>query len=382
MIETGLERLKNGEYPELIDKNIGLIINHTSVDSKLQLSLDLLVEKGYNITAIFAPEHGIRGDVAAGEKFEDQYDEHTGVPIYSLYGEQRRPTKKMLGKVDVLLFDIQDLGVRFYTYIYTLAYCMEEAGKFSIPVYVLDRPNPIDGITLDGNIVEDEYSSFVANYKLLLRHGMTVCELANYFNEEFKMNVDLKIVKMNGWKREMKYEDTGLPFVMPSPNATGKDMMEVYPGTCFIEGTNISEGRGTTAPFRWIGAPWMNAEIVKQNFEALNLPGVHLRPVTFTPLASKFEKEACQGIEVHVLDRTHFKAFETGILLVKTIYDLYPQHLNWIHTEGELFFDLLSGTDQIRKRIENGEELTKWLSSYKSEEIKAFKQKRASYLLY
>ncbi|UCZ52985.1 DUF1343 domain-containing protein [Bacillus shivajii] len=382
MVKTGLDRLIEEKEHVLKGKKIGLIMNHTSVDRNLHLSLDMLVELGFNVKAIFAPEHGVRGDVAAGQTVENQVDARTNIPVYSLYGKQKRPTSEMLKEIDVLIFDIQDLGVRFYTYIYTLAYCMEEAGKRGIEVYVLDRPNPINGATVTGNIVDPQFESFVGKYGLPIRHGMTVGELAQYFNRELNMNVRLTVVTMEGWKRTMSYDDTGLPWIMPSPNATGKTMSALYPGTCFFEGTNVSEGRGTTAPFKWIGAPWIDAYKWRAEFEKLALPGVQVRPVTFTPLISKYQGEVCYGLDLHIYNEDEFEPIETSLGLIDSLVVLYRDKFQWTAPiNGRYFIDLISGTDQVRRLGDRGDSLVNWIRG-KGEEAKQFEEKRKPYLLY
>ncbi|WP_096185838.1 exo-beta-N-acetylmuramidase NamZ family protein [Evansella halocellulosilytica] len=382
MVKTGLARLLEEGQPQLDGKNIGLIINHTSVDSDLKLSLDRFIEQDYQIKAIFAPEHGVRGDIAAGETVDDQVDSRTGIPVMSLYGKHRRPTDDMLRQLDALVFDIQDLGVRFYTYIYTLAYCMEEAGKHGIEVYVLDRPNPINGTAVCGNIVEPEFESFVGKYGLPIRHGMTVGELAQYFNSEYNMNVELTVVKMKGWTRDTWYDETGLPWVMPSPNATGKAMSALYPGTCFFEGTNVSEGRGTTAPFQWIGAPWIDAYALKKEFDKLRLPAVTVRPVTFTPLTSKYQDELCQGLDIHIDDFNDFQPIRTALGMIDSINTLYTEKFSWTEPiNGRYFIDLISGTDEVRKHVERGGSLLEWINS-KKQEAERFEKLREKFLLY
>ncbi|WP_307329195.1 exo-beta-N-acetylmuramidase NamZ family protein [Evansella vedderi] len=382
MVRTGLEKVL-GEKRELLKgKKLGLIINHTSVDASLQLSVDRFLEVGLDVKAIFAPEHGFRGNVTAGEVIEDQKDPITGLPVYSLYGKQKRPSEKMLQEIDTLVFDIQDLGVRFYTYIYTLAYCMEEAQKAGVEVFVLDRPNPINGITVDGNIVEESFHSFVGQYGLPIRHGMTVGELALYFNEQYKMNVDLTVVSMDGWERHFWYEETGLHWVMPSPNATGKGMAALYPGTCFFEGTNVSEGRGTTAPFEWIGAPWIHSYELVAELRRYDFQSVTFRPITFTPYTSKHKGELCEGIQIHVNDFEKLEPIEIAMGIIDTLRKLYPDHFEWLAPiNSRYFIDLLSGTNELRKGSDQGEASLEWIRQKKTE-AKKFAALRKKYLLY
>ena len=381
MIKTGLDNLLQTNIPDLKKRSVGLVINHTSIDQREQLSLDILYREGCQINAVFAPEHGFRGIADAGEHIKDDYDGKTGIPIYSLYGKQKRPAKHMLEGLDALVFDIQDLGVRFYTYIYTLAYCMEEAAKYGLEVWVLDRPNPINGQRVEGNRVRDSFSSFIGNYHLPVRHGMTVGELAAYYKETFKMDVDLKIVKMTGWNREMHYTDTGLHWVNPSPSATGEAMALCYPGTCFIEGLNLSEGRGTDYPFEQIGAPWLNGEAVCNRMKDKSMLGVNLHPVTFTPVNADYMQVACGGIFLEVTDRDQFSALETSLALVDVIHEMYPGNLKVKDPIKErYFFDLLFGTDEAREKFNQNESLLEWMRE--NDESSAFTLERKPFLMY
>lgn len=382
MIKTGLERVLDEEIHLLQGKKLGLVINHTSVDASLTLSLDRFMEKGLQVKAVFAPEHGFRGNIPAEETVSHGKDSITGIPIFSLYGNSAKPTAEMLDGIEILVFDMQDLGVRFYTYLYSLANCMKAAKELGVEIMVLDRPNPINGITIEGNIVEPQFHSFVGNYGLPIRHGMTVGELAGYFNKEYEIGTELKVVTMKGWERRMWYEDTKLHWIMPSPNATGKEMTALYPGTCFFEGTNVSEGRGTTTPFQVIGAPWIDSYELIERLEPSAQKGVLLRPVTFTPYTSKYKDEQCNGIQIHIDDYSQYKPIETALTILDAIRILYPDDFQWKKTEdGNYFIDFISGTDNLRKTGDAGQSLLEWMRSNEVE-AKAFEKKRAPYLLY
>lgn len=379
---NGLDRLLLGSNPELQSKRIGLIINHTSVTADLRLSLDILLNKGFIIKAIFAPEHGFRGNAAAGEKVSHQVDKKTGIPIYSLYGDSRSPSSESMKDIDAFVFDIQDIGVRYYTYIYTLAYSMETAAKFGLDYYVLDRPNPITGEIIEGNIIDSNFDSFVGKYGLPVRHGMTVGELATYFNHEYKMSCKLTVIKMEGWERKKWFDELGLQWVMPSPNATGIEMAALYPGTCLFEGTNVSEGRGTTRPFEMIGAPWIDAEEWYEKLQAYKLDGVIFRPTHFTPTTSKYTGELCEGLQVHIVGRKMVKPLQVALAMIETLKHLYPNNFKWMDPiKGRYFIDLLAGTDQLRLRVDRCENLVDWLKDEESK-LKKFKDVQRKYLLY
>ncbi|MBR3205189.1 MAG: DUF1343 domain-containing protein, partial [Bacillus sp. (in: Bacteria)] len=313
-VKTGIETLLSSNLSWLKGKKVGLITNPTGIDANMKSSVDLLFEHpDIKLTALYGPEHGVRGDAQAGEGVESYTDEKTGLPVYSLYGKTRKSTPEMLKNVDVLLFDIQDVGARYYTYIYTMAYAMEAAKENNIPFVVLDRPNPIGGLKVEGPVLEPEHASFVGLYPIPLRHGMTTGELAYMFNKEFHINADVKVIKMKHWKRSMTFDDTKLPFVLPSPNMPTVDSTFVYPATGLIEGTNVSEGRGTTKPFELIGAPYINSNELADHLNGLKLKGVQFRPVSFTPTFSKHAGTLSHGVQLYVTDRKSFEAVKTGL---------------------------------------------------------------------
>lgn len=377
-VAPGIEVLMN-KKGMLKGKKAGLITNPTGVDSRLNSSIDLLhQDPDIELTALFGPEHGVRGDAQAGDKVESYIDEKTGLPVYSLYGDTRKPTPEMLKNIDVLLFDIHDVGTRFYTYIYTMAYAMEAAKENDIPFIVLDRPNPQGGIKVEGPVLDPNYSSFVGRYPIPLIHGMTAGELAKLFNQEFNIGADLTVVKMKGWKRRMSFEDTGLPFVLPSPNMPTVDTSAVYPGTGLIEGTNISEGRGTTKPFELIGAPFIKSTELAEKLNSLKLSGVRFRAASFTPTFSKHQNKLCHGVELYVTNRSAFQPVKTGISIIKTIHDLYPEDFQFLSSNN---FNRLIGNGWVKTMIEEGASVEEIVKKYEAEQ-KRFMDIRKKYLLY
>jgi uncharacterized protein YbbC (DUF1343 family) len=380
----GVEVLLQDKLDLIKGKRVGLITNPTGVDQKLNSIVDLLYNNpNVKLTALYGPEHGVRGSAQAGSYVEKYTDEKTGLPVYSLYGSTKKPTPEMLSNVDVLLFDIQDVGARFYTYIYTMALAMEAAKENNIPIIVLDRPNPISGTKVEGPVLEDKYSSFVGEYAIPVRHGMTVGELAQLFNKEFNIGADLTVVKMDGWKRNMYYDDTPLQFVMPSPNMPTLDTALVYPGACLIEGTNISEGRGTTRPFELIGAPFINGDDLAEKLNSYHLPGVSFRSASNVPTFSKFVNQLTNGVQIHVTNRNTYNSFETGLYIVKTIHDMYPNQFQFRTpgSNGISYFDNLVGNGSIRAGIEAGKSVEEMEASWQTD-LNKFMDVREKYLLY
>ncbi|WP_282033306.1 exo-beta-N-acetylmuramidase NamZ family protein [Metabacillus indicus] len=378
-VTPGVEVLLKDEKELLKGKKVGLITNPTGIDSNLNSIVDQLHnDPEIELTALFGPEHGVRGDAQAGSYVEFYIDEKTGLPVYSLYGNTKKPTPEMLENVEILLFDIQDVGTRYYTYIYTMAYAMEAAKENNIPIVVLDRPNPQGGDSVDGPVLEPETASFIGLYPIPTKHGMTVGELASLFNEEFNIGADLTVVKMKGWKRSMDYDDTGLPFVLPSPNMPTVSTAFVYPATGLIEGTNLSEGRGTTKPFELIGAPFINSTDLAAELNALSLPGVKFRAASFTPTFSKHAGKLSHGVEVYVTDREEFDAVPTGLHIIKTVHDMYPEDFEFLSNN---FFDKLIGNTWTRPMILEGAAVSDITDKYKKD-LDAFKKVRKEYLIY
>jgi uncharacterized protein YbbC (DUF1343 family) len=377
-VELGVDRLM--ENPEILKgKRVGLITNPTGINAERTSIVDLFDQSDdFELTALYGPEHGVRGDAQAGSTVTSYIDDVTGLPVYSLYGATKRPTAEMLQDVDVLVFDIQDVGTRYYTYIYTMAYAMEAAAENDIPFVVLDRPNPQGGLRVDGPVLDPDYSSFIGLYPIPLKHGMTVGELAQLFNTEYQIQADLEVVKMKGWKRSMMYEDTGLPFVMPSPNMPTTDTVNVYPATGLFEGTNLSEGRGTTKPFQLIGAPYIKAHDYANELNELELPGVAFRAASFTPTFSKHAGKLTHGVEVYVTDPARFESTRTGIAMIQTAHDMYPDDFEFLAND---FITKLTGNAYVKDMILDGAPLEDILTKIEDERD-AFLPIRKEYLLY
>ncbi len=377
-VELGVDRLM--ENPEILKgKRVGLITNPTGINAERTSIVDLFDQSDdFELTALYGPEHGVRGDAQAGSTVSSYIDDVTGLPVYSLYGATKKPTAEMLQDVDVLVFDIQDVGTRYYTYIYTMAYAMEAAAENDIPFVVLDRPNPQGGLRVDGPVLDPDYSSFIGLYPIPLKHGMTVGELARLFNTEYQIQADLEVVKMKGWKRSMMYEDTGLPFVMPSPNMPTTDTVNVYPATGLFEGTNLSEGRGTTKPFQLIGAPYIKAHDYANELNELELPGVAFRAASFTPTFSKHAGKLTHGVEVYVTDPVRFESTRTGIAMIQTAHDMYPDDFEFLAND---FITKLTGNAYVKDMILEGAPLEDILMKIENERD-AFLPIRKEYLLY
>lgn len=364
-------------------KRIGLVTNMTGVNRRLVPTIDLFHEHpDIQLTALYSPEHGIRGDAKEGESIESMTDPYTGLPVYSLYGESKKPKPDMLDPVDVIVLDLQDIGSRYYTFIYTMAYVMEACGEQGKPFVVFDRPNPVSGTSVEGNLLEPEFRSFVGLFPIPNRHGMTIGELALLYVHEFGISCDVTVIPMDGWKREMYFDQTGLIWVPPSPNTTGLDMCILYPGTCLIEGTNLSEGRGTTRPFEIVGAPYIDAYQLAKRYNEHKVMGVRARPVSFVPTYQKYRGERCEGVQLHVEHRQTVNALQAGLTLLETVVELYPQAFAFRESEadGKPFFDLLAGTDTLRRHILEGS-TDAFLRNCESQ-IERFKQLAKPYLLY
>jgi len=379
MIKLGIERIN--EYSSIFaGKRVGLITNPTGMTSDFRSSIDVLKEKT-NLVALFSPEHGVRGNIQAGEKLEAYFDSETGCIVHSLYGKDRKPTKEMMDGIDVLCMDIQDAGSRFYTYIYTMAYAMTACKEYDKEFVIFDRPNPASAKEFEGNILDLKFRSFVGYYPILQRYGLTIAELAKMFNTEYEINCKLHTILMKNYKREMYYPDTKLPWVMPSPNFPTPMTALVYNATCIFEGTNLSEGRGTTAPFHYVGAPWINPVDYAEKLNSYKLPGVHFRALYFTPMFSKNEKLLCGGVEVHVLDVNKFKAVKVGWLMLYVVRKMYPNDFKVLppYTEGRpCMLEFNTGCDYIK---EDKYEIDK-LFSIIDKETKIFAKTRKKYLLY
>ncbi len=387
-IALGVERLLTEKIDLLKGARVGLVCNQASVDHGFRHVADLFHEHAdINLTALFGPQHGIRGDVQ-DNMIETSHakDRKTGLPIYSLYSESREPTEEMLRGVDVIVFDLQDVGCRIYTFVYTLANCMRAAKKFGKRVIACDRPNPIGGSQVAGNVLDPAFASFVGQFPIPTRHGMTVCELGRMFNDEFGIGCELECVATAGWSRELWYDETDGPWVLPSPNMPTLDAATVFPGTVHVEGTQMSEGRGTTRPFELIGAPYIDADKLADALGSLGLEGVYFRSCVFMPTFQKQAGRACGGVQVHVTDRRSFEPVIAGIAIVKTAYDMYPDHFRWKDPPYEYQydrnpFDIISGTSKMREAIERGDSLADIEASWQAP-LQKFRRIRERFLLY
>ena len=381
-VRIGLEVLFEEGAPELPGRRIGLITNHTGVDSHFRAGIDVLhASPHFKLAALFGPEHGVRGDAQAGAHVAATEDERTGLPVWRLYGATRRPTAEMLKGLDALVFDIQDVGVRYATYLSTLAYAQEVAAEHGLAFAVLDRPNPLSGAVVEGNMLDPAWASFVGIHPLPVRHGMTVGELARLFAAERGWPAPL-VVPMHGWQRQQWFDQTGLPWVQPSPNLPTLDSLTLYGGTCLIEGTNVSEGRGTTRPFELVGAPWIDPFRLAEALTACNLPGAAFRPAYFAPTFSKHAGETCAGVQIHIVDRLTLRPFELGLHLLHTLRKLYPDSFAWQQgQDNRHFVDLLLGGDEIRRAFDTGAEVADVMSGL-PEQLAEFQERRRPFLMY
>lgn len=388
MIRTGLERILQGEGPPLAGLRLGLLSNQASTDRRLRHSRTLLRQRfGNRLTCLFSPQHGFFSE-KQDNMIESGHaaDAETGLPLYSLYGETRRPTPEMFDGLDALLIDLVDVGTRVYTFLYTMAYCMEEAARLGRKVVVLDRPNPIGGAAVEGNILKPECASFVGLYPLPMRHGLTFGELARYINSEAGIGCDLEVVPMQGWSRAMLFRDTGLPWVFPSPNMPTPDTALVYPGQVIWEGSNVSEGRGTTLPFELVGAPYWDCREILARLAPTPLPGCLLRPLVFEPTSGKWAGQACNGFQLHVTDSVAFLPYRTSLALLQAVLQLYPEDFCYKQPPYEYEFerlpmDLILGDGDIRRQLADGMPLIEMEEGWQ-EQLAAFAALRARYFLY
>jgi len=373
----GLEVLVTEQRSLIAGKRVGLITNHSGVDRQMNHAIDLIAKvPGARLTALFAPEHGIRGLVQAGGKVVDTIDERSGARVYSLYGATHRPTPQMLAEVDVLVYDIQDVASRFYTFISTMAEGMGAAAEKGIPFIVLDRPSALADTRVEGRMMDTKFRSFVGAFPIPIRYGMTPGELAGFHRDRMARRPDLKVVTMKNWKRSLWYDQTGLAWVPPSPNIPTLAAAIAYPGTCLVEGTNVSEGRGTTTPFETIGAPWIDGYKLAEELRKANLPGVLFRPAGFTPTFSKYQGEVCQGVQLHVVDRDRFEPVRTGLHVLRAIRQVWPDKFQWRSS-----MDRLSGSDEVRLALERGDTPEQIVESW-SAAIQEYDRVRRKYFLY
>ena len=367
---------------------VGVVCNHASVDHAYRHVVDRLIEApGVDLAAIFGPQHGFRSAVQDNMiETPHQNDPARRVPVYSLYSDTREPGEDMLRGLDVLVIDLQDIGARIYTYIYTMANCLRAAARHGLPVVVCDRPNPIGGGQVEGAALAPGFESFVGQFPLPMRHGMTIGELARLFNDHFGIGATLEIAPMERWQRGMYWDQTGLPWVMPSPNMPTLDTAIVYPGTVLFEGLLLSEGRGTTRPFELVGAPWIDADRFAAAMNALELPGVYFRPAVFQPTSQKHAQQSCGGCQIHVLDRDDFRPVLTGVALIDMFRRFDPGRFAWRpppyeYEHHKAPIDILAGSDVLRRQIETETPLQAIVASWRADE-EAFERLRRPSLLY
>ena len=385
---TGLERLcqEPARYP--LGKRLGLLANPASVDSRLRHARDLIKEHfPGRITALFSPQHGFYAEKQDNMKESGHFqDPDLNVPVFSLYGRTRVPTPEMMAAIDSLLVDLQDAGTRVYTFIYTMAYCMEAAKQHGVQVIVLDRPNPVGGTILEGNLLNPEFASFVGRFSIPMRHGLTIGELALLFNDHFGIGCDLVVVPMDNWQRRLFFDQTGLPWVMPSPNLPTPASALVYPGQVIWEGTNISEGRGTTRPFEIFGAPFIDPRLVRADLDAEAVAGCILRPVVFEPTSNKWAGQSCRGFQIHPVDPARFRPLTTSLALLQSIRRRYPDQFSWSPPPYEyeyqkLPIDLILGSGDVRRRLEGPEPVGALVRSWQND-LERFKTVSEKYQLY
>jgi uncharacterized protein YbbC (DUF1343 family) len=387
-VRIGIERLLDEDRSLIAGARVALVSNPASIDRRFRHAAEVLADdSAIQLVALFGPQHGFRSDLQDNMiETPHAQDARRRVPIYSLYSETREPTAEMLRDVDVLVIDLQDVGTRVYTYIYTMANCMRAASRHGVRVVVCDRPNPVGGAAVEGAILRPQWTSFVGQFPIPLRHGLTIGEIARLFNQEFGIGAALDIVPLDGWQRGMYFDDTGLPWVMPSPNIPTLDSTIVYPGAVLFEGTMLSEGRGTTRPFELIGAPWIDGEALAGAMNARGLPGVHFRATFFEPTFQKHAKQTCGGCQVHVTDRQAFLPVRTAVELIAECHRQNPGAFAWRQPPYEyeherLPIDLLYGSDRLRTTIESGADVSKLIASW-AEDESAFRRTREKYLMY
>ncbi len=384
-IRLGLEVFLEETAEGVAGKLLGLVACPSSVDRELRSSVERLRRHpAIDLVALFGPEHGLRGEAQAGAPVATYKDALTGLPVHSLYGDARRPSPDMLRGIDAIIIDLQDGGVRFYTFLATALYVMEAAAAAGCKVILLDRPAPITGNRIEGPLLDADFASFVGPYPMPIRYGMTIGEMAQLANTEYGINCELTVIPMDGWKRDMWFDDTGLPFVPSSPNLPTLDAMTLYPGTCLIEGSNLSEGRGTTKPFEYIGAPWIDALQLADQLNDLDLEGARFRPVYFVPTFSKYHGELCAGVHICVTDRERFQPVTMILNLLQVVIAGYPDNFAWRApwaAGSQAPIDLLSGSTALREGLDARRPLEELIASWRPGS-EAFLRLRQKYLLY
>jgi uncharacterized protein YbbC (DUF1343 family) len=387
-VQPGIELLLKNPPLWLKEKRIGLLVNQASVDSRLRHTADLLAQAfPRSLTALFGPQHGIRGEKQDNMvESSDFIHPRFGIPAFSLYGASRAPAPDMLDRIDILIIDLQDVGTRVYTFITTMAYCLQAAAQRGTKIVVLDRPNPIGGEQVEGNLLREDCRSFVGVHALPMRHGLTIGELALLFNDHRAMHCELEVIAMAGWRRRMLFRETGLTWVSPSPNMPSPETALVYPGQVLLEGTTLSEGRGTTRPFELFGAPFIDPFMIKEKFDQRQFPGITLREAYFQPTFNKWQGRLCGGLQLHVTEPLLFKPYITTLALLQDILALYPGHFSWSAPPYEyetvkMPIDIIAGDRYIREALEQQRPIDELESSWQ-EDVQAFTQQARNYQLY
>lgn len=387
-IITGLQSFSQNPPAGLKDRRLGLLCNPASVDNQLRHARHIVARMfPTGLKALFSPQHGFFGEKQDNMiESDDFFDQHLNVPVFSLYGATRKPTSEMIDQIDTLLVDLQDAGARVYTFFTTLSYCMEKAAEKQKSVVILDRPNPVGGLQVEGNCLDKKYASFVGRYPIPMRHGLTIGEYAQLINSEFSIGCDLKVIPMQGWKRWMYYFDTGLLWIPPSPNLPTPVSAMVYPGQVIWEGTNVSEGRGTTQPFEIFGAPWIKTCEIEKLLGSHPFDGVVLRPVVFEPTSGKWAGQSCHGFQIHVTCREKYNSYKTSLILLAAIREIFSRKFAWKPPPYEyewekLPFDLIAGGSRVRLQMESGQGVEQMARKWEPE-LQAFKELVRPYLLY
>jgi uncharacterized protein YbbC (DUF1343 family) len=372
-VQTGLEKFLESPPAWVANARMGLLCNSASVDRELNHARILIQHSFPNkLAALYSPQHGFFAEKQDNMiESADMIDSDLNIPVFSLYGKTRTPTEEMLNPIDMLLVDLQDVGTRVYTFIYTLSYCLEAAKAFNKKLVVLDRPNPINGLVVEGNCLDSDWRSFIGRYSLPMRHAMTIGELARLFNERFNIGCDLDVIPMKGWRRSMFFQQTGLPWVPPSPNLPSPVSAMVYPGQVIWEGTNVSEGRGTTLPFELFGAPYIIPKRILSTINAESIPGIILREMVFEPTANKWQGQPCRGFQIHVTDPNEFRPYETSLRLLQAVILHHRKEFKWKQPPYEyeaerLPIDLIIGDRKIRERLEKLESIDQIRESWQT----------------
>ena len=386
-VSTGLETLKTNKPIQFHTKKLGLLANPASVDKNFNHASRIInnLFPG-QLKALFSPQHGFYADKQDNMIESDHgVEPELNIPVFSLYSKTRIPTREMMDLIDILIIDLQDVGTRVYTFMYTMSYCLEAAAQYGKQVFILDRPNPVGGVLVEGNILSDNCRSFVGRFPLPMRHGFTMGELALFFNRECRIHADITVIPMQGWKRDMFFQDTGLGWVAPSPNLPTPAATMVYPGQVIFEGTNLSEGRGTTQPFEFLGAPFINPAPIVKDIDQ-NISGVHLRPICFEPTSGKWAGQCCRGFQLHVTHPMQFKPYRTSLILLQQIIKRHQDNFRWKEPPYEYEFhkspmDLILGSQTLKERIAKQDDIDNLEKSWQ-EQLSEFKQTKQRYHLY